>query len=118
MNEPMSIQEIFPGAATELPQEDELGFPKAPLNLTLGFNLETHQIPIEHLMPSKKVPDGVMTTRKFKQILSSIKEIGLIEPLSVIATDEQNITVAVGNIGFSEPVLPETHIKFDKPLLL
>ena len=30
MNEPMSIQEIFPGAATELPQEDELGFPKAP----------------------------------------------------------------------------------------
>ena len=90
MNEPMSIQEIFSGAATELPQEDEFGFPKAPLNLTLGFNLETHQISIEHLMPSKKVPDGVMTTRKFKQILSSIKEIGLIEPLSVIATDEQN----------------------------
>ena len=78
MNEPMSIQEIFPGAATELPEEDAFGFPKAPLNLTLGFNLETHQIPIEHLMPSKKVPDGVMTTRKFKQILSSIKEIGLI----------------------------------------
>ncbi|MDO6477815.1 hypothetical protein Q4520_20525 [Alteromonas sp. 1_MG-2023] len=39
-------------------------------------------------------------------------------PLKVIATDEQNITVAVGNIGFSEPVSPETHIKFDKPLLL
>jgi hypothetical protein len=36
MNEPMSIQEIFPGAATELPEEDAFGFPKAPLNLTLG----------------------------------------------------------------------------------
>lgn len=92
MNESMSIQEIFPGAATELPEEDAFGFPKAPLNLTLGFDLETHQIPIEHLMPSKKVPDGVMTTRKFKQILSSIKEIGLIEPLSVIPTDDQNKT--------------------------
>ena len=31
--------------------------------------------------------DGVMTTRKFKQIVSSIREIGLIEPLSVIKPD-------------------------------
>ena len=92
MNEPITIQEIFPGAATELPQENAFGFPKAPFNLTLGFNLETHKTPIKHLMPSKKAPDGVMTTRNFKQILSSIKEIGLIEPLSVIPTDDQNET--------------------------
>lgn len=39
-------------------------------------------------------------------------------PLKVIATDAQNITVAVGNIGYSEPVSPETHVKFDRPLLL
>jgi len=32
-------------------------------------------------------PDGVMTTRKFKQIVSSIREIRLIEPLSVIKPD-------------------------------
>jgi len=57
------------------------------LNLTLGFDLETFQIPLEELMPSKKVPDSVMTTRKFKQIVSSIREIGLIEPLSVIKPD-------------------------------
>lgn len=100
MHEPTAIKEIFPGAATALPEEDEFGFPKAPLNLTLGFDLETHQIPIECLLPSKKVPDGVMTTRKFKQILSSIKEIGLIEPLSVIATDEQsgNFLLLDGNL--------------------
>ncbi len=90
MTEPLSISEIFPGAATPLVEEDDYGFPKAPLNLSLGFDLETHQIPIENLMPSKKVPDGVMTTRKFKQILSSIKEIGLIEPLSVIRPDESS----------------------------
>ena len=29
MNEPMSIQEIFQGAATELPEEDAFGFPKS-----------------------------------------------------------------------------------------
>ena len=40
-------------------------------------------------MPSKKVPDGVITTRKFKQIVSSIREIGLIEPLLVIKPDPE-----------------------------
>ena len=39
---------------------------------------------LDQLLPSKKVPDGVMTTRKFKQIVASIREIGSIEPLSVI----------------------------------
>lgn len=39
-------------------------------------------------------------------------------PLKVIATDEQNITVAVGNIAYSEPVSPEKHVQFDRALLL
>lgn len=58
-----------------------------PLNTLLGFDFETYHIPLEHLMPSKKVPDGVMSTRKYKQIVSSMHEIGLIEPLSVICPD-------------------------------
>lgn len=66
---------------------DHAPYPTAPLNLTLGFDLETFQIPLEELMPSRKVPDGVMTTRKFKQIVSLIREIGLIEPISVIKPD-------------------------------
>ena len=61
----------------------------APLNTLLGFDLETYQIPLDHLLPSKKVPDGIMGTRKYRQIVSSIKEIGLIEPLSVIATNPE-----------------------------
>tara|TARA_Y100001001_G_scaffold148214_1_gene156968 strand:- start:224 stop:700 length:477 start_codon:yes stop_codon:yes gene_type:complete len=39
-------------------------------------------------------------------------------PLKVIRADAQNITVAVGNIGYSEPVSPEKHVQFDRPLLL
>jgi ParB-like chromosome segregation protein Spo0J len=53
----------------------------------LGFDLETYQIPLDTLMPSKRIPDGVMSTRKYKQVVSSIHEIGLIEPLSVIQPD-------------------------------
>ena len=59
----------------------------APLNTLLGFELQTYQVPLDQLLPSKKMPDGVMDTRKYKQILSSIVEIGLIEPLSVIQPD-------------------------------
>jgi ParB-like chromosome segregation protein Spo0J len=56
-------------------------------NTLLGFELRTIQVPLEQLLPSKKMPDGVMSTRKYKQIVSSITEIGLIEPLSVIQPD-------------------------------
>jgi ParB-like chromosome segregation protein Spo0J len=88
MNDLSTVKPLYPGAFPQ-PDSDESDapYPKAPLNLTLGFDLETFQIPLEELMPSKKVPDGVMTTRKFKQIVSSIREIGLIEPLSVIKPD-------------------------------
>ena len=81
-----TVKPIYPGAYPPpgLDDEENIGLPTAPLNLTLGFDLETYQIPLEQLLPSKKIPDGVMTTRKFKQIVSSIREIGLIEPLSVI----------------------------------
>ncbi len=61
--------------------------PTKPLNTLLGFDLETYQIPLDQLLPSKKVPDGIMSTRKYKQIVSSIHEIGLIEPLAVIQPD-------------------------------
>ena len=88
MNQYSTVKPLYPGAfPPPEPAQDEAPYPKAPLNLTLGFDLETWQIPLGELLPSKKVPEGVMSTRKFKQILSSIREIGLIEPLSVIKPD-------------------------------
>ncbi len=68
---------------------DGPNLPTAPLNTLLGFELETYQVPLDQLLPSKKVPDGVMSTRKYKQIVSSINEVGLIEPLSVIQPDRK-----------------------------
>jgi hypothetical protein len=64
-------------------------YQQAPVNTLLGFELETYQIPRGQLLPSEKVPDGVISTRKFKQIVSSINEVGLIEPLSVIQPDRK-----------------------------
>jgi ParB-like chromosome segregation protein Spo0J len=38
-------------------------------------------------LTTTRVLDGIMSTRKYKQIVSSIHEIGLIEPLAVIQPD-------------------------------
>ena len=57
------------------------------LNILVGFDLETRTLPLDILLPSKKVPDGAMSSRKFAQIKASIEEVGLIEPLSVAKPD-------------------------------
>lgn len=48
MNDLSKVKPLFPGA---FPQPDadvsDVPYPKAPLNLTLGFDLETFQIPLE-----------------------------------------------------------------------
>ena len=59
----------------------------AVLNRLVGFDLKTRMIGLDALLPSKKMPEGAMTSRKFRQIKASILEVGLIEPLSVARSD-------------------------------
>jgi ParB-like chromosome segregation protein Spo0J len=87
MNARSNLAEMYPGIYTAGPVDDSLSLPRRPLNTLLGFELETYHVPLDQLLPSKKVPDGVMSTRKYKQIVSSINEIGLIEPLSILQPD-------------------------------
>ncbi len=49
-----------PGSAMDDHGHDGPNLPTGPLNTLLGFELETYQIPLDQLLPSKKVPDGVM----------------------------------------------------------
>jgi ParB-like chromosome segregation protein Spo0J len=84
------IAEMYPGIYQPASQAEGEGgpdLPMQPLNTLLGFDLETYQVPLDHLLPSKKIMDGTMSTRKYKQVVSSIHEIGLIEPLAVIQPD-------------------------------
>ena len=57
------------------------------LNILVGFELQTQMLGLDDLLPSKKLPDGAMGSRKFQQIKASIMEVGLIEPLSVAKPD-------------------------------
>jgi len=72
-------------AAERNPRDEETS--DLLLSTLLGFDMETCQVPLDALLPSKKVVNGTMSTRKYKQVVSSISEIGLIEPLSVIQPD-------------------------------
>lgn len=84
------IAQIYPRALD--PRESEFLQSDAEptdqlLSTLLGFDMETYQVSLDCLLPSKKVVNGTMSTRKYKQVVSSISEIGLIEPLSVIPAD-------------------------------
>jgi len=56
--------------------------------MPLGFIPEPVVIAFDKLLPSRKAPDGLPISRKFKQIVSSIDAIGLIEPLTIAKADK------------------------------
>src|SRR5690242_5149727 len=58
--------------------------------LPVGFALEPLTVPLERILPSRHVPRGLAASRKFRQIVSSIAEIGLIEPLSVAPVEKKS----------------------------
>jgi ParB-like chromosome segregation protein Spo0J len=53
----------------------------------LGFVPEPLILPLPAVLPLRKTPEGLVTSRKFKQITASIEAVGLIEPLSVGKAD-------------------------------
>ena len=51
--------------------------------IALGFIPEPLVVTFEKLLPSRKLPENISVTKKYHQILESIRNIGLIEPLSI-----------------------------------
>jgi ParB-like chromosome segregation protein Spo0J len=58
--------------------------------VSLGFVPDALLLPLEQILPSRKTPAGLITSVKFKQIRSSIEDVGLIEPLSVTAANKSS----------------------------
>jgi hypothetical protein len=68
--------------------------------ISLGFVPEPRLVPIDKVLPSRKAPVGLASSRKYKQIHSSITEVGLIEPLTIspIAGSEGVYTLLDGHM--------------------
>jgi hypothetical protein len=60
------------------------------LIMTLAFIPETLTVSMAKILPSRKIPEGLLTSRKFQQITSSIEDVGLIEPLSITPVDKNS----------------------------
>lgn len=56
--------------------------------MPLGFIPEPMRVVFEKILPSRKTPDGLVNSRKFKQIFSSLDAVGLIEPLTIGKADK------------------------------
>lgn len=57
--------------------------------VALAFDRECVMVPVEAIMPLKKLREGVHQSRKYAQIVSSIKAVGLVEA-PVVIPDPQN----------------------------
>ncbi|MGE4438879.1 plasmid partitioning protein RepB C-terminal domain-containing protein [Achromobacter sp.] len=75
----------------------------------LGFIPEPLLLSLSVILPLRKSPIGLQTSRKFRQIIASIEAVGLIEPLSVgkpnsagqyILLDGHTRLVALMQLGF------------------
>ena len=69
--------------------------------VVVGFDLDPLMVSIDKILPSRKTPVGIATSKKYLQIRSSIGEVGLIEPLSV----------GPGDVQTGQHVLLDGHIR-------
>lgn len=51
--------------------------------IALGFIPDPMTVTFDKLLPSRKLPENVVTSRKYKQIIESLRSVGLIEPLTI-----------------------------------
>jgi hypothetical protein len=58
-------------------------------NIRIGFNSDTIELRIDQIMPLKILTVGARESRRYKQILISIKEVGVIEA-PVVSQDQKN----------------------------
>lgn len=57
--------------------------------IKIGFEEQTINLRIDQIMPLKLITDHIRSTRKYQQIVTSIREVGIIEP-PVVTADPKN----------------------------
>lgn len=65
---------------------DGIKLPKTPIKL--GFETEVVTLALNQIIPLKIIPPSIRHSVKYKQILASVREVGIIEPLVVSPCNE------------------------------
>jgi ParB-like chromosome segregation protein Spo0J len=61
--------------------------------IALGFIPEPLLVPFDKLLPSRKLPENINGTKKYRQIVESLRSIGLIEPLTISPSTEGGLHI-------------------------
>ena len=59
-------------------------------SVRMAFETQCIILPIERILPLKEVKSSVKKSRKYKRILASVREVGIIEPLCVFPEEENH----------------------------
>ncbi|MFM7011915.1 MAG: plasmid partitioning protein RepB C-terminal domain-containing protein [Betaproteobacteria bacterium] len=59
--------------------------------IALGFIPEPLLVPFDKLLPSRKLPENINGTKKYRQIVESLRSIGLIEPLTISPSTDDGL---------------------------
>jgi hypothetical protein len=79
--------------------------------IALGFIPDPLVVPVDKLLPSRKLPENINGTKKYRQIVESLRSIGLIEPLTIgpstdgglhILLDGHTRLMAMKELGITE----------------
>jgi ParB-like chromosome segregation protein Spo0J len=62
--------------------------------IALGFIPEPLLVPFDKLLPSRKLPENINGTKKYRQIVESLRSIGLIEPLTISPSTEGGLHIS------------------------
>ena len=55
----------------------------------IAFDLQGVNVPIEDILPLRQVRPALRSSQKYQQVLSSVREVGIIEPLVVFPQSGQ-----------------------------
>jgi ParB-like chromosome segregation protein Spo0J len=56
----------------------------------MAFERHLVVLPLSNILPMKRVPDSIKQTLRYKRIISSIGEVGIVEPLVVARQQDDN----------------------------
>jgi ParB-like chromosome segregation protein Spo0J len=67
-----------------------------PEPVKMAFERQVVVLPLSNILPIKRVPDTVKQAMRYKRIVASIAEVGIVEPLVVARRQEETRTLYAG----------------------
>jgi hypothetical protein len=80
--------------------------------IALGFIPDPMTINFDKLLPSRKLPENVITSRKYKQIIESLRSVGLIEPLTISPSASDGTHVLLDGHKYIQQNQPDVFSEF------